>query len=304
MNDLPLVALRAFAVVYQTGGIRAAASKLGIAHSSVSRHVRELETRLGTALTVQDSPRKGLGFTREGEVLGAATLASLGELYSAFASVREGRSTGTVTISTIAAVAERLLLPALRDFHASHPEVELSIVVEQRLVSFEDRDIDLAVRMGRGRWTGVEIEPLMDDQLFPVMSPDLFATMQPPVTLETLAGCRLLHDRDPQASWESWRTAFGPARLDVQHGPRFTSSELLIRAAILGHGVALAHGRLVQGDIAAGRLVRPFGDLAVNLGATYWLVRPSHARLRPAVDTVVKWLKSLEAGNGREKEVR
>lgn len=53
MNDLPLVALRAFAIVYQTGGIRAAASKLGIAHSSVSCHVRELEARLGTALTVQ-----------------------------------------------------------------------------------------------------------------------------------------------------------------------------------------------------------------------------------------------------------
>lgn len=304
MNDLPLVALRAFAIVYQTGGIRAAADKLGIAHSSVSRHVRELEARLGTALTVHDSPRKGLSFTREGEALGAATLASLGELYSAFASVREGRTSATVTISTLAAVAERLLLPALRDFHASHPEVELSIVVEQRLVSFEDRDIDLAVRMGRGRWTGVEIEPLMDDQLFPVMSPDLFASMKTPVVPDTLAGCRLLHDRDPQASWEAWRSAFGPALLDVQHGSRFTSSELLIRAAILGHGVALAHGRLVQGDIAAGRLVRPFGDMAVDLGTTYWLVRPSHARPRPAVAKVVKWLKSLGKHTGIEKEMR
>jgi LysR family glycine cleavage system transcriptional activator len=297
MNSLPLVALRAFAIVYQTGGIRAAASKLGIAHSSVCRHMRELETQLGVALTVQESPRKGLSFTREGEALGAATLASLGELYSAFASVREGRTNATVTISTIGAVAERLLLPALLDLRASHPEVEVSIVVEQRLVSFEDRDIDLAVRMGRGRWTGVEIEPLMDEQLYPVMSPDLYAAMKRPVTLEALKDCRLLHDRDPRASWEAWRAAFGPATLDVQSGPRFTSSELLIRAAILGHGVALVHDRLVQADIAAGKLVRPFDDLAVNLGTTYWLVTPRHARLRPAVATVVKWLKSLGTRN-------
>ncbi len=295
MNDLPLVALRAFAVVYQTGGIRAAAKKLGIAHSSVSRHVRELELRLGTALTIQDSPRTGLRFTREGEVLGAAALASLTELHSAFASVREVRTTATVTISTIAAVAECLLLPALLDFRAHHPEVEVSIVVEQRLVSFDDRDIDLAVRMGRGRWTGVAIHPLMDDRLYPVMSPDLYAAIKAPVAPESLIGCRLLHDRDPQASWEAWRTAFGPANLEVSQGPRFTSSELLIRAAILGHGVALAHGRLVQGDIAAGRLVRPFGDMGINLGTTYWLVTPNHARLRPAVAAVVKWLKSLGA---------
>ena len=46
MSDLPLNALRTFAAVYETGGVRPASRALNVAHSSVSRHLRELEKAL------------------------------------------------------------------------------------------------------------------------------------------------------------------------------------------------------------------------------------------------------------------
>ncbi|WP_368737077.1 LysR substrate-binding domain-containing protein, partial [Klebsiella pneumoniae] len=60
----------------------------------------------------------------------------------------------------------------------------------------------------------------------------------------------------------------------MQHGPRFASSDMLLRAAQQGQGVALARHRLAGEDVAAGFLVRPFGDREVHIENAYWIVRP------------------------------
>jgi len=64
-----------------------------------------------------------------------------------------------------------------------------------------------------------------------------------------LAGLRLLHDRDPQAAWESWREIHGPARLALQGCARYTSSDLVLRAAAQGQRVALARHRVTAADV-------------------------------------------------------
>jgi len=77
----------------------------------------------------------------------------------------------------------------------------------------------------------------------------------------------------------------------VRHGPRFASSDLVLRAAVQGQGVALARDRLARDDVASGALLRPLASLAVKLEHAYWLVRPKHARLRAATVKVIEWLK-------------
>ena len=62
MKDLPLNALRAFALVYAHGGVRAAARELGIAHSSVSRHLGELDRWLGVPLLRAEAGRGAPAF--------------------------------------------------------------------------------------------------------------------------------------------------------------------------------------------------------------------------------------------------
>lgn len=74
----------------------------------------------------------------------------------------------------------------------------------------------------------------------------------------------------------------------------------MLRAALQGQGVALARHRLAADDVASGALVRPFGELRVELGTAYWIVLPDNPHLRPATVTAVEWLKkqarSLPAG--------
>ena len=297
MRDLPLNALRAFAAVYETGGVRPAGRALQVTHSSVSRHLRELEAWIQTPLFDERPRRRSLAFTAEGEALGRTALASLRELEGAVASVREAKRTNSVTIATTPSVAVRWLLPRLPSFEAENKWIEVSVVVDQRRRAPIEEGADISIRMGRGPWRGVVGDPLMDDRLYPVMSTGYWQDAGQPDDIAELARLRLLHDRDPNASWAAWKQEHGPALLDVRRGPRFTSSDLVLRAAEQGLGVALARDRLASDSIANGTLVRPFGRLRVLLQDAYWLLEGTTQRKRQAVRSAIDWLVT-EAGRG------
>jgi LysR family glycine cleavage system transcriptional activator len=293
--DLPLNALRAFAAVYRHRGVRAAARALGVAHSSVTRHLDELHRWLGVPLLHAGAGRAGLVFTPQGEALGRAVCAGLEEIERATRTVREARPEHAVALSTTPSFAIRWLLPRLPAFEQAYPHIELSVLVDQKLEGFDDGRIDLAVRMGRGPWQGLHGEPLMDDTLYPVMSAGYWQDNGCPSRPSQLIGLRLLHDRDPHATWELWRRSHGPADLSLQRGARYASSDLVLRAAQLGQGVALARHRLVADELTTGALLRPFGTLEVPLGPAYWTLH-LNARPRTEVAAVIDWLRWQAAG--------
>ncbi|MEO7064882.1 MAG: LysR substrate-binding domain-containing protein [Dokdonella sp.] len=291
MDDLPLNALRAYTLVHAHGGVRAAARELGIAHSSVSRHLSELEAWLGVPLSEHVAGRGGWTPTAQGDALGKALSAALHDMQSAVDAVRELRLPFAVTVSTTPSFAARWLLPRLPALERAHPRIELSVLVNQKLDTLQESGVDLSVRMGSGPWPQLDCQALMDDALYPVMSPALWDSHGRPSQLRQLAGLRLLHDRDPNAGWDLWRKQFGPPSLNLQSGPRFASSDLLLRAAMQGQGVALARHQLVTEEIASGNLMRPFGLREVSVPDAYWIVRaPSAQPSRLAVTTVIGWL--------------
>jgi LysR family glycine cleavage system transcriptional activator len=291
MDSLPLNALRAFAVAVQKGGVRAAARELAVSHSAVSRHLAELERWLGVALLERGRGPRVFVVTPQGERLARTTLAALQDMQRAANAVREQRSRHAVTISTTPSFAARWLLPRLPSLQRAHPRLEVSVLVDQRLDDPATAGADLAIRMGTGSWSGVVAHPLMDDGLYPVMSPALWSEAGRPRELEDLGRMRLLHDRDPSASWQLWRDEHGPAELDVRRGTRFTSSDLVLRAAAQGFGVALARHRLVLDDVNGGTLIRPFGSRVVALDRAYWVVTPTGTAIRDAAKVVVAWLQ-------------
>lgn len=299
MKTLPLNALRAFALICAHGGVRAAARELGIAHSSVSRHLGELEAWMGVPLYERDSA--SWTPTRQGAELGRRLLVQFQDMAAAVAATREARSTFSVTMSVAPSFAARWLLPRLPALERAHPRIELSVMVGQGFDPLSE-GIDLAVRMGSGPWPRLHCEPLMDDTLFPVASPAFWQATGAAGEPASLLDLRLLHDRDPVAGWERWQREHGPAGLPMQHGPRLASSDLVLRAAELGQGIALARGRLAEDALARGALVRPFGEREVRLPDAYWIVCPDSTGTtrRHALKTVVEWLKSQAAYPGGE----
>jgi LysR family glycine cleavage system transcriptional activator len=296
MAPLPLNALRAFALAVQHGGVRAAARELDISHSAVSRHIAELERWLGVGLLERADGMRGFVVTAQGRQLAAVASQALADLARATGAVREQRATHAVTISTTPSFASRWLLPRLPALERAHPGLEVSVVVDQRLDDPHASVSEFAIRTGQGPWPDVDAEPLMDDALYPVMSAAAWEAAGRPTRPEALRGLRLLHDRDANTSWQHWRQQFGPQDLDVRAGPRFASSDLVLRAAASGLGVALARHRLAADDVATGALVRPFGDRHVAIKNAYWIVTPQRVTLRTSSKMAIAWLRREAEG--------
>lgn len=303
MRRLPLNALRAFAAVYLTGGVRPAGRMLGVSHSSVARHLSELEAMLGIPLVERERDTRMLAFTVAGERLGREAAASFEGLDREWSSIRERRDTRSVTISAAPSVAALWLLPRLHKLAEALTKVTVSVLSEQRVRDPSEEGSDIAIRMG-GDASG-EAEWLMDDALAPVAAPRLLgrvrATRGGPTgdtsTFTLLRDLPLLHDRDPNAGWERWTDRHGPPGLDTATGPRFTSSDLVLRAAKLGQGVALARLRLAGPDLTDGSLERLVPEM-IHLPGAYHLVIASDRRDRTSVRAVRDWLHSEAAMEG------
>ncbi|MEP1613263.1 MAG: LysR substrate-binding domain-containing protein [Roseobacter sp.] len=296
MRDLPLTLLRALAAVYETGGIRPAGRLLGIQHSAVSRALRDLEAWLEVPLFEKRDGQRALEFSAEGTALGKAALAALKELETATLKTREGFGTNSVTIATTPSFAMRWLLPRLPRLTETHPKIEVSILVDQARKSPLMTGADLNIRMGAQPAPDLDPAPLMDERVFPVMARRLWEECGRPTKIEDLMNLPLLHDRDPSTSWGAWRKKFGPDRLNVRQGPRLTSSDLILRAAVLGQGVALTRERLTEESLSDGALIRPFGDCELDLGPNYWLLVNPETKRRRVVQTVMVWLQSEAKG--------
>ena len=301
MRDLPLNALRAFAAVYLTGGLRPAGRLLCVSHSSVARHLSELEATLGTPLIDRGNNARSLVLTETGENLGREVASSLGALDRAWSAIRERRGASTVTISAAPSVAALWLLPRLPGLATTLPKIEVSVLAEQRVRAPSEEGSDLAIRMGRA---SRRAEPLMDDALSPVASPRLLNRARTARGGQTggatvaalLQDLPLLHDRDPNASWMSWFDLHGPAGRDAFVGPRFASSDLILRAAKLGQGVALARLRLASADLADGSLKRLSCEM-VHLPDAYQLVVNPERNGRASVRAVRDWLHAEAAAD-------
>ena len=292
MKNLPLNSLRALALVYQANGVRSAARRLNVSHSAVSRHIRELEAWLGVPLMARREGRRHLEFTENGKTLGEAVVTGLSSVENTIMAIREARQSNSVVVATTASIAARWLLPRLPAFQKRHLDIEISVLAEQALVEPDGKSVDISLRMGRGPWPSVNCIPIMDDALFPVIHPSLLTDNPFDNPVELFSRHPLIHDRDPETGWAKWFKQYPLEGIDTRRGPRFVSSDLVIRAATQGLGVSLVRERLVADEIASGALIKPFGDKSIRLTDAYWIITPNISEPRRIVNTVVSWIRN------------
>jgi LysR family glycine cleavage system transcriptional activator len=294
----PLNALRAFEVTGRHGSFTRAAEELNVTPAAVSQQVRLLEAILGRPLF--ERLPKQLRLTSEGAALLPGLqdgFRRIGEaVNAAFSQDQEHR----LQVSVAPAFAAKWLLPRLGTFQATHPEIELAIDASMHLVDLAQGEADVAIRYGSGDYPGLVAERLLNEEVVTVCSPALLATLRRPTDL---AHHLLLHDVSPDRdescpSWEMWLRAAGVTSVDARRGLSFNQSSLLLEAAILGRGVALAKAAIAKGDLDTGRLVRPFG-LSVPVGFAYYLV---FARERAGEAKIARFRSWLLSEIGREQD--
>jgi LysR family glycine cleavage system transcriptional activator len=207
--------------------------------------------------------------TEPGRALAATVREALDRIARGVAELR-AQPQRALTVSVLPAFATHWLIPRLADFNRHHPDIDINVRAGQALADFSTEDVDLAVRYGSGKWPGLIAVQLAHEDVFPVCSPR-FNDGRLPKTLAELAKARLLHT--PLQPWDEWFHARGMNVTPSQRGMTFSETDLLLRAAIDGLGVALSRRILAQPELDAGHLVRPVRH-SVRADRSYFIVYP------------------------------
>ncbi|MBI1245500.1 MAG: transcriptional regulator GcvA [Alphaproteobacteria bacterium] len=291
-NLPPISALRAFEAAARLKSFTMAADELGLTQSAISHQIHSLEDQLGFELFHRE-PRR-IVLTVKGEKLATSVREGLGVVAQALRELTRMDSGPRLTVSTLPGFAVKWLFPRLIRFDERYPEIELAIATTGQLADFSAGEVDVAIRYGTGRYPGLHVEKILDEDMFPVCSPRLLKGAKALRAPGDLARTPLLHDDILQLDgrtpgWRTWLDAAGVSGVDISKGRRFGQSNMSIQAAIEGLGVALGRSPLVVDDLAAGRLVRPF-DLSVPSGYAHYFVCPARALATPKIAAFREWV--------------
>lgn len=290
----PLNALRAFECAARHLSVSLAADDLGVTPGAVSQHIRALEEWFGLSL-FERVPR-GLALTEAGHRLYPRVAEGFGLIADAVDAVSTTRDRNILTVGVAPAMASKWLVPRLTKFNALHPEMDLRLAANYKLVDFRRDGFDAAIRFGFGRYGNNFVRKLFDDGVVPLCSPKLLEGHDDIAVPGDLRRFTLIHDTsvqifDPEApTWDTWFEAAGAAPADTSGGLSFDHAELAFTAALAGSGVLLGRRVLAQADLDAGRLVMPF-DLVLPFGLAYYFVCPREFERERKIQIFLKWLE-------------
>ena len=293
----PLNALRVFDSAARHLSFTKAAEELFVTQAAVSHQIKTLEEFLGLKLFRRRN--RSLLLTEEGQSYYLDIKEIFSSINEATRKLLARSAKGALTVSLSPSFAIQWLVPRLSGFNQAYPGIDVRIQAVDREEDKLADDVDVAIFYGRGNWTGLRTDRLYAEYLIPVCAPSLLTGEKPLKTPSDLIYHTLLHDTS-RRDWQAYvRQLEIQHQINVQQGPIFSHSSMVIQAAVHGQGVALVNNVMARSEIESGRLVRPFPDVLVSKNAFYLVCQDSQAELGK-IAAFRQWILS-QAANEQEK---
>ncbi|HCU67292.1 MAG TPA: transcriptional regulator [Rheinheimera sp.] len=272
----PLNALKAFETAARHLSFTKAAEEMYVTQAAISHQIKALEDHLGLKLFMRKN--RSLLLTEEGQSYFLDIKDIFLQLHESTEKLLARGAKGALTVSLQPSFAIQWLVPRLSLFSELHSDIDVRIrAVDSEEGSLTD-DVDVAIYYGRGNWRNLHADKLHTEYLVPVCSPMLLNRAKPLNEAADLRFHTLLHDTTRDA-WKAWFTSQGFKHFNVNQGPIFSHSAMVLQAAVHGQGVALAHNVLAQPDINSGRLIVPFNHVLQSKDAHYLVCRDNQTEL-------------------------
>ncbi|MDF3193044.1 LysR family transcriptional regulator [Pseudomonas sp. 1928-m] len=287
-QDLPpLNALRAFEAAARLNSISQAANELHVTHGAVSRQVRALEEHLGVALFSKEG--RGLKLTDSGIRLRDVSADLFSRLRSTCAELQQGKADAPFVLACPGSLLARWFIPRLDRLNRELPELRLQLSASEGELDPRRSGVDATLWFAEPPWPAdMQVYELTVERIGPVLSPRYaqFAELhQAPAA--ALLGEPLLHTSSRPQAWPSWASSNALDASALKLGQGFEHLYYLLEAAAAGLGVAIAPQQLVADDLAAGRLVAPWGFVETSARLALWV--PAR-RLDKRAEQLAKWL--------------
>jgi LysR family glycine cleavage system transcriptional activator len=305
----PLLALRAFEAAGRHLSFTVAASELCLTQGAISRQVRHLEDFLQQKLFLRLTRRVEL--TDVGREYLEAVQQALGvvEVATRKCLRHEHR---VLTIDVLPTLGALWLMPRLARFSNAYPNIEVRFITSIEPANLQNKDVDMAIRVGRlpGKryasasprvdlqlalsWQGVEVYPLFDDVLVPVMSRELAQQGSPISGPRDLLQYRLINNATRKSAWKDWLAAQNIGSYDSSKSTDYGHFFMTLQAAKEGQGVALIPKAIFENIAPSDGLFCPLHAQVPSAGEYYLLTKES-TQNDPAVAAMREWLLSEAA---------
>ncbi|MGF1743011.1 transcriptional regulator GcvA [Vibrio profundum] len=296
MRPIHLNALRAFEASARHQSFSLAAKELNVTPAAVGQLVRSLEDWLDAPLFIRTTSGKSrLQITDSAERALPDIRAGLDKLASGLERLQESVVGGVLTVTLSPAFAAKWLLPKLDRFQVQCENTDVRLDMSLSSVDFVARKIDIGIRYGLGQWPNLKAEKLLEEEVYPVCSPQFLANHPNLQQASSLMKTNLLHDLSMEGysgfpSWSMWLKMAGVSQETLVPSIQINNSAAVLQAAMEGHGVALARSVMAKDDLKAGRLVRLFPDIHLTSPLAYYVVyRPEYADIEK-VTSFRDWL--------------
>lgn len=252
--------LESFARVAETGSISGAARALGVGPSSVSRQIAALEDELGVVLVHRTTRQVGL--TEAGRLYLDYVLRILADIERANQAVTElqGGARGVLRLSATRGFCQYQVAQLLPAFLREHPQLEVHLDVNDRVIDLVEENIDLAIRVGQLPNSSLVARRIDSGAFVLCASPGYLAEHEAPVDVDAIAEheCILY----AFSGWQHWRVLEPSARELQVHGRlKLNDVASLHAAALAGAGLSLLPRWVAREDLDQGRLVELLPDV-------------------------------------------
>jgi len=287
-------ALVAFECAARLGNFSRAAQELNTSQSAVSRHIADLEARLGVPLFERRNRRVALN--APGTQLHRAVASGLETIRATMAAIAQDPDSDQLTIACTHEISHLLLMPLYDDLdRALGRQARIRILTQEyeTLESSPDPRIDLLFHYDAVEAQVPDGARIFQEAVRPVCSPHFAQThaaalAAPLSSWSQLPFLRLVKENQGWATWDDWFESAGAAGLDPGYTD-FDNYVYLLEAAAAGRGLALGWRGLVERHLATGVLV-PITDGYVTLGRALFATLTVRGRSRPIAKACLEFL--------------
>ncbi|MGE4278751.1 MAG: LysR family transcriptional regulator [Magnetospirillum sp.] len=247
-----------FVIVAQQPSLAAAGQHLGLSPPAVSRRLAALERRLGVRLMNRTTRR--LSLTPEGSRYleeGGRILADLGQLEHELAASRQSPR-GLLRIGAGFGFGRRHLGPAVADFAALYPAVDVRLHLSDRPLDMAAEGIDIGIRFGLGGDSGLMARKIASNRRLLCAAPSYLDKRGIPQSPQELAHHDCIFIRENDQTNNVWKLLDGPQPVSVKVGGRVGSNhgEVAVDWALKGLGILLRSEWDIAPYLRSGELVR------------------------------------------------
>ncbi len=288
-----LSALRTFIRVVESENFSDVGRQLGVAPSSVSRQINDLEQSLGIRLFQRTTRR--LSLTEAGELYYDRTTRIINELDEAKLALSEldGKPTGILRLNVPGSLSRRHIIPVITAFQKKYPAVEIVLLASDQLMDMIEHRIDLTVRLGRLSDSSLVARKIASGKRVVCTSKDYIKKAgcpESPCDLDQ-HNCLTFRSNPGVNSWKFRNKKGTVSEVRVSGNLYANDGESLVAAASEGHGIILVPEWLVSCELKEKTLMPILNSYrAVPKETPMYALYPKQRYLAPKVRVFIDFM--------------